>query len=112
MTFAPLPKVQVVNKCINPYFALSIFLAIPDPCDKNPCLNGGTCVSNLHYGMSYHWCQCPETEDKHVFYGINCELRKYTQSVYTGCPNKMLTPFDSELLYYSKHNNTCYFKNV
>ncbi len=31
---------------------------------------------------------------------------------YTGCPNKMLTPFDSGFLYFSKNNNTWLLYNM
>ncbi len=39
-----------------------------DPCDSNPCLNGGTCAS---FTDRYE-CNCPED-----WSGTNCEVGRY-----------------------------------
>lgn len=40
-----------------------------DPCEKNPCLNGGTCSLGVIHHYS-HTCQCPSS-----FTGANCDTK-------------------------------------
>lgn len=44
--------------------------SFPDPCDPNPCLNGGKCDAAKD-GESYE-CDCPKG-----YRGDHCEDRKY-----------------------------------
>ena len=47
-----------------------VFLLVKlDPCEKTPCLNGGTCSLGVIYHYD-HTCQCPPR-----FTGANCESK-------------------------------------
>ena len=37
--------------------------ACPDPCDPNPCFNGGTCIARERDGLADFVCNCPSTPE-------------------------------------------------
>ena len=48
---------------------ITYFLAVPQPCDPNPCLNGGVCVPG--FGAEFT-CEC-----KDGYVGRLCHAGKY-----------------------------------
>ena len=63
-----------------------MFCCLPEDCQKNPCLNGGTC---RELGKDEYNCQC--TED---YKGDHCEIglcfREIRVSVYRGIVRRPL----------------------
>ena len=47
-------------------------IEIENPCELNPCQNGGICKTIQSENGLSHKCECPQTH-----YGLNCELGNY-----------------------------------
>ena len=52
-----------------------------DPCNPNPCLNGGTCTANNGNGNGYH-CTCPSGQS-----GTDCETVRESLLYFISVPH-------------------------